>query len=145
MDRLVSLTTFLILLIVNTPLIDADRPVFISNAIVQLAKPLTESCKSTTNVTDEQIRKVNTGNFEDGKIIGCYSHCLWQKMDLLDENDNIKTEIIEALLPDEFKGNIIQTLLTCQKRHPPKDDKCDRSFSIQKCYYEISPQTFYML
>nr|QHN69072.1 odorant binding protein 16 [Sirex nitobei] len=144
MDGTISLGIIgVLLLLLNVNAI--DRPIFITERMLQAARPMKEICYELANVSEEEVNEASNGNFIAGNNIGCYTHCIWERMGLLDEFDNVKTNVLENLLPEDVKNEIISTLIVCQRQNPAMSDKCSRTLAILKCYCSLSPKTYYLM
>ncbi|XP_053670535.1 general odorant-binding protein 69a [Anopheles nili] len=98
------------------------------------AKMLHEICVAESGASEDLLRQCLDGTVHDDPAVKCYIHCLFDKIDVIDEDTGrIWLERMLYILPDDVRDAAMH--LTRECGHIVTPDKCDTAYETVKCYF----------
>uniref|UniRef100_A0A182IUW0 Odorant-binding protein 7 n=1 Tax=Anopheles atroparvus TaxID=41427 RepID=A0A182IUW0_ANOAO len=99
------------------------------------AKMLHDICLGETGASEDRLRQCLDGTVADDPEVKCYIHCLFDKIDVVDEDTGrIFLDQLLYLVPDDVKEAVEQLTRECS--HIVTPDKCDTAYETVKCYFK---------
>uniref|UniRef100_A0A182N5W0 Odorant-binding protein 7 n=1 Tax=Anopheles dirus TaxID=7168 RepID=A0A182N5W0_9DIPT len=99
------------------------------------AKMLHEICVLESGASEELLRQCLDGTVHDDPAVGCYIHCLFDKLDVVEEDTGrILLNQLIYLVPDDVKEAVEHLTRECS--HIVTPDKCDTAYQTVKCYFK---------
>ncbi|KAK9871820.1 hypothetical protein WA026_014276 [Henosepilachna vigintioctopunctata] len=105
---------------------------------------ITNICKPRTNVTDEDLARMKSGNF-DGlpREAQCFLNCVlvsnkWQNKD--NTFNEAASLAATKMLPEKYHTEAKEVISICKDSAKSLDDKCVSATEISKCFFDNSDQ-----
>nr|AVU05010.1 odorant binding protein 1 [Agrilus mali] len=114
----------------------------ISDEMKELAKMLHDTCQGESGVPEEMIQKACKGDFADDDRLKCYLKCMMMQMAVMNDEGVIDPDAVIAVLPDELKDVLSGIIKTCGSK--VGKDQCENAWLTHKCYYEQSPENYFL-
>ncbi|XP_043285604.1 uncharacterized protein [Venturia canescens] len=99
-------------------------------------------CLEQTGISVDLIDKAILGDFSEDENFKCYFKCLLEQFGVF-ENGVINFDIMLALVPDSIKETGTKAVQDC--RGTTGKDMCDQAYNLEKCFYKINPETFFII
>ncbi|XP_031617430.1 pheromone-binding protein-related protein 6-like [Contarinia nasturtii] len=108
-------------------------------------KPVGSKCQEQTGVTNEAIKEFSDGEVHEDRALKCYMSCLFHEFNVVDDNGDPHFEKIQTHV-DRFDEEIrhIANKLVAACQNPQGQDKCERAFSIHKCWKTTDPKHYFL-
>ncbi|KAJ8924402.1 hypothetical protein NQ315_007198, partial [Exocentrus adspersus] len=109
-----------------------------SDEMKDLLNSLHTQCSTNTGASEATIAMAQKGDFEEDENLKCYMRCILEETGLIEDNGNLDTEGMVAMLPDEVKGPVEPIVRKCATT--VTGSSCDAAFVLNKCLFAEAPK-----
>uniref|UniRef100_A0A1S5VFH2 Odorant binding protein n=1 Tax=Meteorus pulchricornis TaxID=51522 RepID=A0A1S5VFH2_9HYME len=109
-----------------------------------VAPDIRETCTKLTSVSTDLIEKAGLGDFVEDDKLKCYLKCLFDQFRLLSPK-GFNFEAMLGLTPPKMKDAAVKAVKDCRDTTGKPDDMCDLSFNLHKCFYNSSPDQYFIM
>ncbi|XP_001651827.2 general odorant-binding protein 83a [Aedes aegypti] len=104
------------------------------------AKILHNICLAESGAMESKLKQCMDGVLHDDREVKCYIHCLFDKVDVIDEaTGQILLDRLAPLAPDNDVKDVFNHL-TKECGHIKLQDSCDTAYEVAKCYFAAHDQ-----
>lgn len=98
-------------------------------------KMLHKICVAESGASEDSLKKCIDGTIHDERGVKCYIHCLFDKVEVIEEGTG--RILLDRLAPLAPSNEIKDALehLTRECGHISHEDSCDTAYEVAKCYF----------
>ncbi|XP_043263218.1 uncharacterized protein LOC122403650 isoform X1 [Colletes gigas] len=96
----------------------------------------------------EDIEAVRNSVWPESRELKCYMYCLWEQFGLVDDKRELNLDGMLSFVRRirAYRSGELHFIPVCHgySTNMAKDDNCEYAYTFNKCYAELSPQTYYL-
>ncbi|XP_043263227.1 general odorant-binding protein 69a-like isoform X2 [Colletes gigas] len=143
------LVPLLILCLIQPPVVRCGtRPSFVSDEMIAATANVVNACQTQTGVATKDIEAVRNSVWPESRELKCYMYCLWEQFGLVDDKRELNLDGMLSFVRRirAYRSGELHFIPVCHgySTNMAKDDNCEYAYTFNKCYAELSPQTYYL-
>nr|UEN71169.1 odorant-binding protein 4 [Gregopimpla kuwanae] len=126
----------------------AKRPSFVTDALIDGAASVVNACQTLTGVATDDIEEVRNGKWPQSDPLKCYMYCLWQQFGLVDDKRELSLNGMLTFFQriPAYREEVQRAVTKCKAigKYLANGDNCQYAYTFNRCYAELSPNTYYL-
>ncbi|KAJ8720187.1 hypothetical protein PYW07_012230 [Mythimna separata] len=130
-----------ILIVLNSSFISAMT----REQVKSSGKMIKKTCSVKNNLSEDQVKDVDKGNFIEDKNFMCYVACVYKMGQTIKGNTinhDMMLKQVEMMFPTEMKAPVKAAIEHCRPVAKKYKDVCEAAYWTAKCTYEFDPANF---
>ncbi|XP_055524378.1 pheromone-binding protein-related protein 6-like [Wyeomyia smithii] len=119
-------------------------PEFPPASLIERTTDQHRKCVDETGVSEDSIARFNGPEvFDDDERLKCYMECLFRNFNVTKPNGDVDLIEVYHAIPKELNSVALKVLNKCRDI-ADGSTRCERAFSLHKCWKQTDPLHYYL-